>query len=212
MLQGFNILNDVKKGRICIANKHIKKGEIVLIETPFLIIDSIVMHTQNEIIKQLKSNINVLSKLMNLAPSTKYVNINKENMDYYLHDLILKIKTNAYSYNFGKSSALLYFGSFFNHSCNSNLTYRQIENQFIFTATKNIYLGEELCISYIYMSEKKYIERSYELSSWNFKCNCYKCKTEKLFEIKEKIDKYIKEFTVNEIIDELPFIYKLYFD
>ena len=206
----YQITNDTIKGRSCISNKNIRKGETILIEKPFLVID---IKEYKNIVQTLKLKINLLSKLMNLAPETKYVHIDESNVEKYLKEIIKKIKTNAFSYNSEKSIAMLYFGSFFNHSCDPNLYYYQSGDKIIFKACKNIVVKEELCISYIQLySEENYINRNERLKNWNFVCKCFKCKTDKLFEIKELIAKYQEAYENKFSINMVPSIFKYYLD
>jgi len=206
----YQIMNDTTKGRSCISNTNIKKGETILVESPFFIIDK---EGYKNIIQTLKSKISILSKLMDLAPKTKYVHIDESNVEKYLRSIIEKIRTNGFSYNSEKCTALLYFGSFFNHNCTPNLYYFQSGKNIIFKANKNILKGEELCISYIFqLPNENFTDRNYRLRNWSFTCTCLKCNTEKLFEIQKLIKLYQEAYNENFSINMVPSIYKYYLD
>jgi SET domain-containing protein len=202
------IHNDMDSGRKCISCKEIKRGEIILMEKPFLIWNKKIKLDETTK-KQLKS----INKLMNLAPFTKYTNITLSNIKSYTKTIYNKIKTNAFTYR-GKLmnrniSCLLYFGSFFNHSCDSNIHYYQRFGKFYFVAIKDISIGEELCISYINGYNKDLMSRQEKLMNWNFICDCKKCNHDKLQIINKTIEDLSK--IENPTIETINNIHEYYY-
>ena len=56
----YQITNDTIKGRLCISNRYIRKGEIILIENQFLVID---IKEYKNIVQTLNLKINLLTHL-----------------------------------------------------------------------------------------------------------------------------------------------------
>lgn len=71
-------------------------------------------------------------------------------------------------------------GSFFNHSCDSNVTKKRTEASYEYVTTRDIEAGEELCISYGILPTDSVAERRKALREWFFECGCKKCVEESL--------------------------------
>lgn len=69
--------------------------------------------------------------------------------------------------------------SYFNHSCNPNVEKQRQGRAWMFTAGRDIAVGEELCITYLSGEERKLSreERMSRLRNWGFACNCDRCAT-----------------------------------
>lgn len=201
-----NLMNSPKKGRyyVCI-NKKIKKGKTIFEEKPFLILNGVDFLTN-----LYKVCLPVMDKLMKLAPSTDDSQFDT-NSDLYKEICAKKISTNGFI--FGKNKqAMLYYGSFFNHSCDPNVTYRISKGKMIFEASRDIKIGEELCISYIKIfGINDYVDRSKLLEYWKFTCECVKCKTEKLYLIKKYLDTHRKKYNEELDIKSVVNLYELIF-
>lgn len=95
---------------------------------------------------------------------------------------------NAFGINSGSSSkekeeymgyALFPHASYFNHSCQPNLTKTRDGRTWQFRTTRDVSEGEELCITYLGGAEAELTleQRRSRLSvTWEFECCCRKCK------------------------------------
>lgn len=68
--------------------------------------------------------------------------------------------------------------SFFNHSCSPNIVKTRNNSEMVFTTSKDIEIGEELCISYGNYTDEPVELRQKQLKEWFFDCACTKCQTE----------------------------------
>lgn len=67
--------------------------------------------------------------------------------------------------------------SFFNHQCEPTVKKERIGRSMIFTALRDIPIGQELFISYGMLDDQSYQQRAETLrSQWHFDCTCPKCK------------------------------------
>ena len=210
---GLKLMHSTKKGRYYLSTKKIKKGAIIFEEKPFLIIRR---EDLFRIDKFFQICLPVVDKLESLAPVFDDVDIGvrtdrQNDPSRYSRILFNKISTNGF--NFGiKRTAMLYYGSFFNHSCDPNIAYEPLDGKMIFTALRDIRVGEELCISYIMILKNyDYIDRSKLLKHWNFTCGCIKCQDDKLYTIKNYLESYReknkKDLEVQSVIN----LYELVF-
>ena len=106
------------------------------------------------------------------------------------HTLISRASHNAFSVRPGDSadygSEFLGYGvwpeaSFFNHSCQPNVTKERIARQWSFRASTDIRAGQELCITYLGGEEKELsveVRRKRLHDEWGFHCMCKRCVTE----------------------------------
>lgn len=85
----------------------------------------------------------------------------------------------------GRDGEMLGYGtwtdaSFFNHSCDANLTKRRHGRAYTFAAKRDIPAGEELCINYIEdaMDESVEVRRKRLQVGWGFTCSCFRCMQE----------------------------------
>jgi len=68
--------------------------------------------------------------------------------------------------------------SYFNHSCDPNVTKVRRGRRVLFVTSKYVEAGEELCISYGH-TERELVERRQVLRDWwGFSCNCSRCRRE----------------------------------
>lgn len=65
--------------------------------------------------------------------------------------------------------------SYFNHSCDPNIEKVRLGRSYKFIASKDIALGEELCISYGIRNTDTVEQRRSCLSEWFFNCGCQRC-------------------------------------
>lgn len=86
----------------------------------------------------------------------------------------------VYQYNAFASGLYLHL-SIFNHSCNPNcikLSPTQQGEPSVVRALRHIQPGEELTISYIDTHEQSVPKRHYDLRSFDFRCECSRCRLE----------------------------------
>ncbi|KAH0541192.1 SET and MYND domain-containing protein 4-like [Cotesia glomerata] len=99
----------------------------------------------------------------------KHMNISSLNT---FEGVIVKDKT-----KYKRSKLLGSIVSYFNHSCDDNISYNQCADKLIFRASRNIKKDEQLFITYGPLFQTNPIkERREKLESqYNFKCNCIPC-------------------------------------
>lgn len=85
----------------------------------------------------------------------------------------------------GRDGEMLGYGtwtsaSFFNHSCQANMTKRRHGRKYVFSAKRDIQAGEELSINYIEdaVDEKVDVRRKRLQAGWGFVCSCSRCRQE----------------------------------
>lgn len=85
----------------------------------------------------------------------------------------------------GRDGEMLGYGtwtsaSFFNHSCQANVTKRRHGRQYVFVAKRDMKAGEELCINYIEdaVDENVDTRRRRLQAGWGFVCACSRCTQE----------------------------------
>lgn len=66
-------------------------------------------------------------------------------------------------------------GSFFNHSCDCNVTKTRTGASYEYVTTRDVEEGEELCISYGILPTDSVAKRRKALGEWFFECGCKKC-------------------------------------
>lgn len=115
----------------------------------------------------------------------------KENMVYS----ISMIKNNAFEVGHGDDddySSLFFLASFFNHSCDPNISYEvqdaSGEGAVITISTKRVVkAGDELCISYVANKGRSEQQRRAILKEgYGFDCTCSLCS--RLIQLKQKCD------------------------
>jgi len=194
------------KGKHYVCTRNIKRGSIIFKETPFMIISSKDNLAGPAFYEKCLS---VIDKLINLAPVIDTDSIDMRNSVTHEKMLRSKIITNRFNFRFGKN-AVLYYGSFFNHSCSPNVIYYPFNEKMVFGALRNIKVGEELCISYIGIyGNYDYIDRYRLLNQWNFTCGCIKCHTEKLFSVKAYLDNFRSKNGIDLDIESVVNLYDL---
>ncbi|KAF8066668.1 hypothetical protein FPV67DRAFT_1495871 [Lyophyllum atratum] len=69
-------------------------------------------------------------------------------------------------------------GSYFNHDCSPNVRKERVKKALCFFTTRDVEIGEELCINYVDVKDMV-AERRAELSrNWYFDCACKRCHEE----------------------------------
>ncbi len=134
---------------------------------------------------------------MSKTKSEDHLDYSDHYIDEKSKELVRKFQSNCFSWGNGVSAILL-FGSFFNHSCDPNLDYYKKNNQMIFRSARKILKGEELYISYIgnyqwlnHLSRIKLLDKN-----WNFICTCEKCEQDRFYYYANLIWKIAKDTEV----------------
>lgn len=149
-----------EKGHGFFATRSIARGTVILAETPLLAPSSRPGSTQKNMMALIRLGMDVCpAAFMKLAPRSS-------------DDLVLKFKRNAF--NFAGYPALLFHGAVFNHSCKANVHFapNNMKTQMIFTTTRDIEVGEELCDSYTTQCKSTEVAHSRLKSQYGFVCCC----------------------------------------
>ncbi|KAJ7770276.1 hypothetical protein DFH07DRAFT_735770 [Mycena maculata] len=68
--------------------------------------------------------------------------------------------------------------SYFNHDCAPNVRKERAGRALLFYATRDVAVGEELCINYIDVTDSVAVRREQLSLNWYFDCVCQRCKEE----------------------------------
>lgn len=163
------------KGIGLIANRTIKKNEIIFNTTPAMLVQfgphiDFDGETRLELYDR---------SVERLPPATREL-----FKSQYGEDTFMKVDRNAFRLfingerPFSGHLAVYPEVSRMNHDCRPNIHYRMDNITYISIAVRDIQPGEELTISYIdgHMSRE---ERQNRLSDWGFKCTCPHCSMSK---------------------------------
>lgn len=196
----YYINDDIKKvhlkgkGYGLVATKLLKKGTIVIREKPSVSVDS--RKSDNdmlEIIYLVLSNtdINIKKKFMAMHPHSidkyviKYEDVKKEisKMNSKIQEYLCTIneeemrlycaKYMRNAFRFGQyGSSLLFYGAILNHSCTPNVEFNLHNGSMVFTTTKDIKPNEEICDSYVPLTDCQYKRHERLLNQYGFRCEC----------------------------------------
>jgi len=113
---------------------------------------------------------NLPEELRSLIESTAYPFLSRHLSNSFG---IWELPISPDSENLG--SAMYPSASYFNHSCDPNITKVRRGRSVLFVTSKEISKGQELCISYGH-TERQVEERQQVLRDWwGFNCNCPRC-------------------------------------
>ncbi|KAL2154628.1 hypothetical protein VTH82DRAFT_3304 [Thermothelomyces myriococcoides] len=159
------------KGVGLIANRTIRKGEVIMQRSPALLIQS-GPHIDFEPGRRLELYEAAVDRLpepkrsqfLRQMGETVYEKVEKNSFRVFLD---------------GNRQHSIHIGLFpdvskFNHDCRPNVHYRISGLTHTTVAVRDIPAGEELTISYIY-GLKPRAERLEQLSDWGFTCSCSQC-------------------------------------
>ncbi|KAK3329982.1 hypothetical protein B0H66DRAFT_542503 [Apodospora peruviana] len=174
------------KGIGLIANRTIRKGEIIMQRTPCLLVEF--DSEDSELAKKARKE-SYEKALARLPDATREL-----FMAQIGDDVVAKVDRNAFRLFLGDNEG--HVASYpevsrFNHDCRPNLHYRLKNLTHTTVAVRDIEKGEELTISYI-EGMIPYAERQERLESWGFKCACDACKADSALEIAAS-DGHLKE-------------------
>lgn len=202
--KSLELMHSESKGKYYVCVRKIESGKVIFEENPFMLISKEDYLVPTALHKKFLS---VEDKIVRLAPIINTSSIDACNLNY--PQIFSKIATNGFNFK-SKGTAMLYYGSFFNHSCDPNVIYYSSKGKMIFKAVRDICVGEELCISYIaFCEDDDHIDRHLLLSNWNFTCGCVKCKTEKLYAVKQYLDSFRSENGRDLDIESVNNLYEL---
>ena len=130
--------------------------------------------TENEKLKDLKIDIRKRFKKLKNINNKKlrkiYIYLNNK---YTWDDIeLFGLKYACNGFNHKGKPMILIKGALFNHSCKPNLSFTFDNNRMIFTTNKNIKIDEELCDTYVNLTDT--IEKRHErlLYQYGFECEC----------------------------------------
>ncbi|KAG5645382.1 hypothetical protein DXG03_006335 [Asterophora parasitica] len=69
-------------------------------------------------------------------------------------------------------------GSYFNHDCSPNVVKKRVQKSLCFITTRDVEIGEELCISYVDVEDRVAVRRDELSRNWYFDCICKRCHEE----------------------------------
>ncbi|KAF5374185.1 hypothetical protein D9615_008897 [Tricholomella constricta] len=69
-------------------------------------------------------------------------------------------------------------GAYFNHDCSPNVCKKRIQKSLCFFTTRDVDIGEELCISYVDVKDEVAGRRAALSENWYFDCGCKRCHKE----------------------------------
>ncbi|KAK4193212.1 hypothetical protein QBC35DRAFT_468890 [Podospora australis] len=160
------------KGLGIVANRLIKKGEIIMQRTP-----AVMIHSKPHVELQPEVREKVYEAMINALSETA----REKFLAQYGDTVRDKIDNNAFRMFVGddQHEHESHLGSFpeiarINHDCRPNLHYRLTNITHTTVAVRDIPAGEELTISYIYGQASKKT-RTKELQDWGFNCSCSQC-------------------------------------
>ncbi|KAK0656925.1 hypothetical protein B0T16DRAFT_316690 [Cercophora newfieldiana] len=187
------------KGIGLVANRTIKKGEIIMETTPSALIQ-FGPHLDFDGETRLK----LYERAVKRLPEQQH----KDFMRQYGVDEFIKVDRNSFRLfingenNFSGHLAIYPDVARINHDCRPNIHYRMDNITHLSVAVQDIQEGEELTISYIdgHLPRK---ERQSRLSDWGFKCTCAHCsmsekdvedsdlRMERIYAIEEDLEKMV---------------------
>ncbi|KAK3989986.1 SET domain-containing protein 5 [Cladorrhinum sp. PSN332] len=160
------------KGVGLIANRTIRKGEIIMERVPTLLIQSKPHVTLDPEIRE---------KLYEAALERLSDSVAQKFMGQYGETVTKKVDKNAFRMVIdGKAKYSDHFSVFpdvsrMNHDCRPNVHYRLTDLTHTTIAVRDIHPGEELTVSYIYGQHVR-AERQKQLKeTWGFDCACSQC-------------------------------------
>lgn len=118
---------------------------------------------------------------MDLAPRipNDKIILTKLDLGEYTNKLNQKYYKNRFTSYKKDEAQVMYYGSFFNHSCSWNVNMYHDTDDSFFVTNRDIKTNEELTITYVY-PELDYEQRQSCLSRlYDFDCKCDRCEKEK---------------------------------
>ncbi|KAI1451728.1 SET domain-containing protein [Annulohypoxylon moriforme] len=167
----FHVTNIPGKGVGILADRKIRKGEVILVRPPTLMVQTS-PHVEME-----RGTLDVLYGLAVEKLPRKGHELFMGQMGSDIYD---KIETNCFQlYIDGANESGSHLGCYpeisrFNHDCRPNIHYRITNMTHTTVAARDILPGEELSISYIDLMLSREERRS-RLRRWGFECTCSHC-------------------------------------
>ncbi|KAI5926916.1 hypothetical protein F4810DRAFT_723343 [Camillea tinctor] len=159
------------KGIGLVANRTIRKGEVIMVRSPALVAHSGLIVRMEKGAREAFYD-SAMSKL----PTPR----REEFMNQMGEGVHGKIETNCFQlYIDGGKKGSSHLGCYpeisrFNHDCRPNVHYRLSNLTHTTVAVRDIAPGEELSISYIDLL-LSHADRTQRLSKWGFQCSCAQC-------------------------------------
>ncbi|KAK4462951.1 SET domain-containing protein 5 [Cladorrhinum samala] len=160
------------KGMGLIANRTIRKGEIIMQRTPSLLIQAKAhVYLDREVREKLYE-----AALGRLPEPTR-----RKFLRQYGDTAYMKVDKNAFRLEVdGREPLSEHFAVFpdvsrMNHDCRPNIHYRITNLTHTTVAVRDIHPGEELTVSYIYGRLVRSKRQTRLSDSWGFDCTCSQC-------------------------------------
>ncbi|KAI0886750.1 SET domain-containing protein [Annulohypoxylon maeteangense] len=170
-VQPFHVVDVPGKGIGVIADRKIRKGEVILVQPPTLMVQT-TPHVEMER--------GTLDALYSLAMKKLPRKGHELFMGQMGRDIYDKIEINCFQlYIDGENESGSHLGCYpevsrINHDCRPNIHYRITNMTHTTVAARDILPGEELTISYIDLMLSREERRS-RLWRWGFECSCSHC-------------------------------------
>lgn len=159
-----------------IANNDIPAGTIILREKPFF---RSKLDCEEMFRPDYRFDLDVANKLMDLVPrGHAKIKLTKSRLKSYSKILLEKYLMNRFESHNPDEAQVLYYGSFFNHSCARNVDPYHDSEATSFVTIRDIKAGEKLTIAYTSPYQKCEIRQHVLKLHYNFICSCEKCITE----------------------------------
>ncbi|KAK0701575.1 hypothetical protein B0T26DRAFT_733950 [Lasiosphaeria miniovina] len=172
----YEIVNVKGKGKGVVAKRLIRRGEIVMIDIPAILVGTgflgqVRPHHRRRMVKQAINQLpeRTRNKIYKLSSAT----------GEYLIDGIFGQNSNSVLLGDGQ----IHIGMFteaarINHSCRPNAYFRFSERMLAMevVAYHNIEAGEEIEMSYVPITETREDRRKYLKENWGFDCTCELCR------------------------------------
>ncbi|RDI79124.1 hypothetical protein Vi05172_g10852 [Venturia inaequalis] len=168
-------------GQGVFATRKIGKGETIIRESPLLEVPGVrddignTTYSPIEAWRQLPSDDRTQFLLLHKHPSVKSTSFGLSPLSDTYTDINAVFYANFWNENgFGVVDR---DGSRINHACfpNSYRVHRAGGTDVVYRATRDIFPGEEISISYLGSQWMKRTQRQEQLSRWEFTCTCIFC-------------------------------------
>ncbi|KAG8908921.1 hypothetical protein FRB99_000024 [Tulasnella sp. 403] len=171
------------KGKGMIAARHIKRGELIMTDTPLFHIPSSTDQSPSEYIRQVIASLSPEGKAKFLSLSVPAPGIPEADVPFAI------VQTNAFAA--GPGMAVFPNAARLNHGCSSafNVVYsfREEEKRLYVHALRDIQQGEELLTTYLDTKKPRAERVAFLKEHYGFECSCSVCSLPKSLSIASDI-------------------------
>lgn len=189
----YDIVETQARGRCVIASTPISERTVVLKERPFLVAEdvfdalySLYSDVENDKERQAFEDLSPFAIDQNVTAHSDLVT-DMISLPAYMRNFfdtwdpeklrlyVAKFQRNAFKYT-SPPCALLAKGALFNHSCCNNIDFTiDARGAFVFTANRDISVGEEMCDKYIDTTMDIQKRQNTFYLQYGFHCTCSRC-------------------------------------